>query len=118
SIYVNHPPTVPLLAWASARAFGPDGWGERWREGLPPIGIERALRIPSLALHVLGLVALWWAVRPAIGARAALLAVTLAGIAPVGVTYGPLVNYENAAMPFVLVALGAWIRHARDGSRR
>jgi len=118
SIYVNHPPTVPLLAWSSVRALGPAGWGERWRDGLAPIGIESALRLPFLALHVLGLVALWWAVRPAIGARAALLAVAFAGIAPVGVTYGPLVNYENAVMPFVLVTLGAWIRHARDGSRR
>src|SRR5689334_690359 len=27
SLYVNHPPTVPLLAWSSARAFAPDGWG-------------------------------------------------------------------------------------------
>lgn len=118
SVYVNHPPTVALLAWASARAFGLDGWSERWRDGLPPLGIESALRIPFLALHVLGLVALWWAARPALGPRAALLAVGFAGIAPVGVTYGPLVNYENAVMPFVLVALGAWIRHARDGSRR
>ncbi len=118
SIYVNHPPTVPLVAWTSVRAFGPDGWGERWREGLAPVGIESALRLPFLALHVLGLLALWWAVRPAIGARAALFAVGFAGLAPVGVTYGPLVNYENAVMPFVLVTLGAWIRHARDGSRR
>ncbi|MCY2961988.1 MAG: glycosyltransferase family 39 protein [Planctomycetota bacterium] len=118
SVYVNHPPTVALLAWASAHAFGPAGWSERWRDGLPPIGIESALRMPFLALHVLGLVALWWATRPALGGRAALVAVAFAGLAPVGVTYGPLVNYENAAMPFVLVTLGAWIRHARDGSLR
>ncbi|MBL8861607.1 MAG: hypothetical protein JNK02_06300 [Planctomycetes bacterium] len=118
SVYVNHPPTVPLLAYASARTLGPDGWGERWRDGLAPAGLEAPLRAPFLVLHVLGLLALWWAVHPAIGARAALLAVAFAGLAPVGVTYGPLVNYENAALPFVLVSFGAWIRHARDGSRR
>lgn len=116
-VYANHPPLVPLLGWSSLQLLGPEGWGEAWREGRAPEGIEGALRLPFFLLHVLGLWALWWALRPE-GAQRALLALALAAVAPIGILCAGLVNYENACIPPLLVALGFHARWLASGARR
>ncbi len=116
--YANHPPTMPLLAWAALRVLGPDGWDQAWREGRAPEGVEAPLRLPFLVLHVLALAAFWACVREGLGSATAMIALALAATAPVLVHYGYLVNYENPALPFVFAAVGSWARYARTGSRR
>jgi hypothetical protein len=75
--YTNHPPLVPLLAWAALEALGPRGWDTAWREHRAPAGIELPLRLPFLAAHLLFLWSLWWAARQSGGPRAALIALGL-----------------------------------------
>lgn len=121
--YENHPPTVPLLAWASVRAAaprGPDGeaWSESWRSARAPLGIEPALRAPFLALHVLGLFALWWCVRQGARASEALLALAILAALPISAAYGTLVNYENPSLAFVLLGVGCALRWLRNARRR
>ncbi len=114
-VYVNHPPAMPLLAYASVKLLGPAGWGDAWREGRPPEGIELALRLPFLACHLLGLVAFWWALREAGGPRLALLGLALISALPISIAYAQLVNYENPSLPWVLLGCGF---HARFLRRR
>jgi len=117
--YPNHPPTVPLLTWASLKLFGPDGWNEAWKAGEPPPdGTETAARLPFFVLHMLGLLALWWAVRQASGAQAALLALAVVAATPVSALYATLINYENPFLPFVLLAYGFHARFLRSGARK
>jgi len=119
--YENHPPTVPLLAWASVKALAPRGehgeaWSESWRAARAPHGIEPALRAPFLALHVLGLFALWWCVRQGARGSEALLALAILAALPISAVYGTLVNYENPSLAFVLLGTGCalrWMRAAR-----
>lgn len=116
-VYVNHPPTTALLAWASLKIFGPDGWSEAWREHRAPVGVEAAERTPFLLLHLLGLGALWWAMRQGFGSQPAMLALALYAALPVSIVYGPLANLENPAIPFALLALGFHARFVREGRR-
>ena len=117
--YPNHPPTVPLLTWASAKLLAPEGWNEAWREGEPPPeGTEAAFRFPFLVLHMLGLAALWWAVRQASGAQIAMLTLAVAAMIPISILYGFLVNYENPCLPFVLLGCGFHARWLRSGRGR
>jgi hypothetical protein len=116
--YENHPPTVPLLAWASVRAAAPrdprgELWSESWRSARAPYGIEPALRAPFLALHLLGLAALWWCVRQGARASEALLALAIAAALPISAVYGTLVNYENPSLVFVLLGTGCCLRWLR-----
>jgi len=115
--YANHPPTVPLLAWGGARLFGPEGWSETWRESRAPEGLEPALRIPFLLLHLAGLLALWWVARVAFGAQTALITIALIAVIPVSTYYGTLINYENPSLPFTLLAVGLYGRYVRQPSR-
>jgi len=117
-VYANHPPLAPLLGWASVKLFGPSGWNEAWREARAPRGIEGALRFPFLALHLFGLWALWWAVRQSDGARRALLALALAAMLPIGILCAGLVNYENACIPLLTMALGFHVRWLARDERR
>ena len=117
-VYTNHPPTLPLLAWAGARALGSADLGRAWREDRAPRGIEPALRLPFLLLHMLGLLALWWVGRVAFGAQVALIAVALTVFLPVSALYGTLVNYENPSLPFALLALGCYGVYARSARPR
>ncbi len=116
--YANHPPAVPLLAWASARAFGPEGWRDAWREERAPVGLEPSLRLPFLALHLVGLLAAWWAVREAHGPRPALLTLALLAVLPLSALYATLVNYENPALAFVLLGTAFFARWAKARERR
>ena len=117
--YPNHPPTVPLLAWVSIRAFGPEGWSEAWKRGeSPPRGTETAARLPFLAFHMAGLLALWWAVRQAGGAQRAMLALAIVAALPVSVLYGTLINYETPCLPLIVLGCGFHIRYLRRGGRR
>ncbi|MEM7309089.1 MAG: glycosyltransferase family 39 protein [Planctomycetota bacterium] len=115
-IYGNHPPTVPLLTWASLKLLAPEGWGEAWREFEPPEGIEPYVRFPFLALHMLGLFAFWWALRQASGPRVALLGLAVLAMTPVSVLYAQLVNYENPSLPFICLGCGFHARYLRGMS--
>jgi hypothetical protein len=113
TIYTNHPPAMPLLAYASVKLLGPAGWGDAWRSGRAPEGIEFALRLPFLACHLLGLLAFWWALRQAGGPRVALLGLALLAALPISIAYAQLVNYENPSLPWVLLGCGfhaRWLR--------
>lgn len=112
-VYPNHPPTVPLLAWVSARLFGPEGWRDAWREHRAPAGLEPALRLPfglAQLATALGLAALLILA----GQRtAAPLALAAFAFAPIEVGYAGLVNYEHPAMAAAVwtgVAVLAWCR--------
>ncbi len=112
-VYPNHPPTVPWMAWGSARLFGPEGWREAWRDNRAPTGLEPSLRFPFGLAQIataLGLVAfLACAGR---GLAAALCGVAFA-FAPIEVGYAGLVNYEHPAMAAAVwtgVAVAAWCR--------
>lgn len=113
--YTNHPPLVPLVAWAALEALAPRGWDAAWREHRAPAGIELPLRLPFLAAHLLFLWSLWWAARQSAGPRAALIALGLAASTPVLVHYATLVNYENPALVAVVLAAGFHARWLRDG---
>lgn len=116
--YPNHPPTVPLLAWASVQVLGPEGWEEAWRESRAPVGIESALRAPFFALHVLGLLVFWWVLRIASGPRAALIGLALLAVLPVSALFATLVNYENPSLLPVLLAYGFFVRYVTGAGRR
>jgi hypothetical protein len=116
--YANHPPTVPLIAWASLNALAPQDWNSAWRDAKGPQGFELALRLPFLVCHLAALIALWWAMREAYGARAALLTLALAVAVPVFVLYAGMVNYENVCMPFLFLGAGFYARWMRGGRKR
>jgi hypothetical protein len=116
--YANHPPTVPLIAWASLNVFAPDDWNAAWREARGPRGFELALRLPFLVLHLAALVALWWAMREGYGPRAGLLALALAAGVPILVLDAGLPNYENGCLVFVLLGAGFHARWMRGGRKR
>lgn len=117
-VYPNHPPAVPLLGWASLALLGPDGWDTAWRAGHAPRGAEGALRLPFFLGNALALLALWWALRASDGAQRALLALALAAMLPIGIVCAGLVNYENACVPLLLVALGFHARWIASGRAR
>ncbi|MCP3917283.1 MAG: hypothetical protein GY711_17175 [bacterium] len=116
-VYANHPPLVPLLGWASLKATGPAGWNEAWRTGAAPEGIELPLRLPFFVFHLLGLVAFWWALRAGLGAGTAMIGLALMTQLPVSILYAGLVNYENPALPFVLLATGLYARLVQGAGR-
>jgi hypothetical protein len=116
--YANHPPAVPLIAWASLNLIGPASWNTAWREGRGPRGFELALRLPFLLLHAAALAALWWAMRAAYGPRAGLLALALAAAVPILVLNAGLPNYENGCLVFVLLGAGFYARWMRGARRR
>src|SRR5262245_31018845 len=53
--YANHPPTVPLIAWASLNALAPQDWNSAWHDARGPQGFELALRLPFLLCHLAAL---------------------------------------------------------------
>lgn len=118
-LYPNHPPTVILLLWQSLHWFAPDGWQTAWQENRPPPpGFEFALRLPFFLLHFAMLGALWWAVRQAAGPLRALLALAVLATLPISIVYAGLVNYENAYLPFAILAAGFHVRWLRANKRR
>jgi hypothetical protein len=114
-VYANHPPLVPLVAWAALELLGPAGWSEAWRASRAPQEIELPLRLPFALAHVLFLLALWWAVRESHGARTAMIALALAAATPVLAFYATLVNYENPALVCLALAAGFHARWLRAG---
>ncbi len=117
-VYANHPPTVPLVAYASARALGPAGWTDAHRGGAPPEGVELALRVPSFVASAFALAWLWLLARRYHGARVALLALGLGAASSAGIQLAGLVNYEPFAVAAGLVLVGCGLRYAEDGERR
>lgn len=117
-VYTNHPPLVPLMAWASLKLLAPAGWNSAWEQSLPPQDFEPALRLPFLIVHVLGLIAFWWAAREAYGMRTAMVALALIAAIPPSVFYATLVNYENPALLFTFLASGFFVRYLRRGRKR
>ena len=117
-VYPNHPPTVPLLAWGSARMLGPEGWREAWRGQRAPQGLEPALRFPfglAQGLTAVGLAALLLLAGRRLAAK---LAAVAFAFAPIEVGYAGLVNYEHPAMAAVVwtgVAVLAWCRSPSPG---
>lgn len=116
-VYINHPPTVPLLAWGAAKSMGPEGWSSAWSEGRAPEGLETALRMPFLLLHLAGLLVLWWLARVAFGEQVALITLALTCFLPVSALYGTLVNYENPSLVFALAGVAFYGRYSRNGAR-
>ena len=118
-LYPNHPPAVPIAAWAGLHLFGPEGWNTAWEDGAPPPpGSEMATRLPFLFAHVLALLALWWCVRVVGDGRVALVALALAASAPIEVLYATLVNYENLVWPPLLLGVAFQMRALRSGRLR
>ena len=116
-VYANHPPLVPLLGWASLHLTAPEDWNQAWKRDEAPEGIEGALRLPFFLLHLVGLWALWWALRQADGLQRAMLGLAVAAVLPIGILCAGLVNYENACVPPLLVALGFHVRWLRSNRR-
>ncbi len=116
-VYAEHPPLVPLLGWAALQAMGPRGWNEAWREGRAPERIELALRLPFLALHLLGLWLFHRLLRASLGRGTALIGLAIFAVLPVTILYGSLVGHENPALPCVLGALLAYVRCFRGDAR-
>lgn len=117
-VYPNHPPTVPLLAWGSARLFGPEGWREAWRDQRAPEGLEPALRLPFGVAQLLTAAGLMTLLALAGRRLAAVLAATAFAFAPIEVGYAGLVNYEHPAMAaavWTAVAVLAWCRAPGPG---
>lgn len=116
-VYPNHPPTVPLMAWASARCLGPEGWRTSWRDARAPQNLEFSLRLPFALMQLataLGLGVLF----ASCGCRAmGLLAVTAFLFAPISIGYAGLVNYEHPAMAAAVWTLVAAVRWSRQPSR-
>lgn len=117
-VYANHPPLVPLLAWSALKLGAAPGWDEAWREERAPRGIEPWIRAPFLAANLLGLLALWWALRQAAGPRRALIALGIAAALPISIVYGTLVNYENPVLLCIALAAGFYARWIRRERRR
>ncbi len=117
-VYANHPPLVPLVAWLSMRAGAPREWSQACDANRAPRGIEASIRMPFLVAGILGLLALWWAVRQAAGPRRALIALAIATALPISAIYGTLVNYENPSLLCILLAVGFYARWARDAKQR
>ena len=116
-VYANHPPTVPLLCWATLKLLGPEGWDRAWREDRAPEGVEPLLRLPFLAFHLLGLVAFWWALRQAGGPRLALLGLAVLAMTPISTLYAKLINYENPSLALVCLGYGFHARYLRGLGR-
>ncbi len=116
-LYPNHPPLVPLLAWASLRLLGPEGWQDTTAPDFPVEGVELPLRLPFFLLHLTGLLAFWWALRTGSGARVALLGLALLAMTPISVLYATLVNYENPSLVWVFLGYGFHARYLRHGNR-
>jgi len=117
-VYQNHPPTTALLAWAALATMGPEGWGDAWRSGAAPEGVEAPLRFPFLLLHLASLALLWRVARLAFGPQVALLTLALGAYLPVSAMYGAMVNLENPSLPCVLLAVLAYGAFVREGERR
>ena len=117
-VYTNHPPLVPVMAWASLKVLAPEGWNTAWEESLPPRDFEAALRLPFLIVHLLGLLAFHWAARQAYGMRTSLVALALFAAIPPSVFYATLVNYENPALLFTFLCAGFFVRYLRGGEKR
>ena len=113
TLYANHPPLVPLVAWAAAELFGPDGWEDPAAE--PPYGLEPALRTPFFLFHLAALLAFYLAIREAAGPQRALLSLAVLAATPVAIVYAGLVNYENPALAFVLTGLVFHLRYLKHG---
>ena len=111
--YPNHSPVVPWLAWASARLIGPEGWAEAWERGEAPLGIEFAIRLPFLLAYALALLGLILLLRNLGAPRAAPIAGALFALAPAGVLYGGLANYENPSLAALLLGLAAFAAYLR-----
>jgi len=116
--YANHPPLVPLLAWASARLIGPAGWELAWQEGRAPPGLEAALRLPFVLLNLGALLGLWWCLREGEGRATALVGLALYAALPIAGLYSTLVNYENPAVCFTLLGCAAHARWVRTSAAR
>ncbi len=117
-LYGNHPPTVPLLCWATLKLVGPDGWNEAWREDRAPEGVELPLRLPFLLFHLFGLWTFWWALRQGSGSRVAMLGLAILAMTPVSALYAKLINYENPTLALVLLGYGFHARYLRGGAMR
>jgi len=116
-VYANHPPLVPLMAWASARLFGPAGWSEAWRAHAPPRGLELALRLPFFGAFLLVVVLAFLLTRTVAGTgTSAAVALTLAFL-PSSRQYAALVNYEWPALAAIGGACLATVHYARGGRR-
>jgi hypothetical protein len=122
-VYANHPPTLALFFWLELELFGPDGWQTAPLEGnsptsLAPGSIERILRAPMMLASLASILALFWALRGAMGEREALLATLLYTALPLAVLDAGLVNYEPPSILCVLVAFGAAVRFLEGGRKR
>ncbi len=117
-VYTNHPPVTPLLAWGGVSAFAPAGWDKAWREDRAPEGVEFAIRLPFLLLHLAGLTLLWRLARAAYGAQVGLLTLALTASLPVSALYATLVNYETPSLPLLLAAVLAYGAYVRGGRAR
>ena len=117
TLYANHPPAVPLVAWLAAKTMGPSGWNTAWQDGRAPEGLEPALRFPFLLAHLACLVLAYLAVRAAAGPQRALIALAVLVATPVSILYATLINYENPALAFVFAAALFHVRYLKSGRR-
>lgn len=105
----------PLAFWVACS--GEALLAGRTTEGAPPGATERALRLTFLALHLLTLWALWWAVRGAYGSGAAMLALGIAAAVPVGTWHAATPHPAGLALALLVLMSGSYVRWSRAGSR-
>lgn len=122
-VYANHPPLLALLLWLDLELFGPAGWDTVHTAGVPPTSvepgaIEAVLRTPMMLASLASILALFWALRGAMGEREALLGTLLYAAAPLAVLDAGLVNYEPPSILCAIVAFGAVFRYLEFERRR
>ena len=79
----------------------------------PDSPVEFAIRVPFLALHLLALFLLWWAVAQAMGGQIALLTLALLTVMPPSLMFGSLTGTESFALCFAALLVGLYAHHVR-----
>ena len=88
--YVHHPVLFPVLVTESVALLGEKEW---------------AIKLVSIICSILSAFFLWFLVQPAMGNRAAALAVAVFVTLPMELHYGDLVDYEPCLVMLMLAAL-------------
>ena len=114
---IGEPPWEPLI-WRSNSPLEADVLVERASfqflgvEAIDPEApVEFAVRVPHLALHLLALLVLWWAISEAFGGQIALMSLAFLTVLPPSIAYSTVSGTENLALLGSALMLGLYARH-------